>query len=132
MLEAPPLPSLLYIYVCGSLRFSTYMYVVCLKGKERPLGELKATYCSESAAVQQNNRHSHCILLALCVCALGRGLPEKVLGLRQRRGPPPPLQPPKLSNTPQGHTLATGRPRALPPFFLHETRQPKQKGPRWP
>ena len=57
--------------------------------------------------MQQNNHHSQCILLALCVCALGRGLPEKVLGLAQRRGgvgSPPPLQPPKLSNTPRGHT----------------------------
>ena len=27
-------------------------------------------------------------------------------------GPPPPLQPPKLSNTPRGHILAGGRPRA--------------------
>ena len=26
--------------------------------------------------------------------------------------PPPPLQPPKLSNTPRGHTLAGGGPRA--------------------
>ena len=49
-LEAPPLPSLLSLslslslYVCGSLRFSTYMSVVCDKGKERPLGELKATF----------------------------------------------------------------------------------------
>ena len=43
--------------------------------------------------MQQNNHHSQCILLALCVCALGRGLPEKVLGLAQRRGgvPPPPF-----------------------------------------
>ena len=46
MLEAPPLPSLLHIY----------MYVVCDKGKGRPLGELKATFStSESAAMQQNN-----------------------------------------------------------------------------
>ena len=47
-LEGPPLPSLLSLslslYVCGSLRFSTYMLVVCDKGKERPLGELKATF----------------------------------------------------------------------------------------
>ena len=46
--------------------------------------------------MQQNNHHSQCILLALCVCALGRGLPEKVLGLAQRRGgvgsPPPPSE----------------------------------------
>ena len=75
--------------------------------------------------MQQNNDHSQCILLALCVCALGRGLPEKVLGLGQPRGgggvpppfgggwgSPPPPQPPKLSNTPRGHTLAGGRPRA--------------------
>ena len=44
--------------------------------------------------MQQNNDHSQCILLALCVCALGRGLPEKVLGLGQPgggRGPPPPF-----------------------------------------
>ena len=63
-------------------------------------------------------------LLALCVCALGRGLPEKVLGLGQRRGGvgsppspseggggPAPLQPPKLSHTPRGHTLAGASPR---------------------
>ena len=28
-------------------------------------------------------------------------------------GTPPPLQPPKLSHTPRGHTLAGGGPRAL-------------------
>ena len=75
--------------------------------------------------MQQNNHHSQCILLALCVCAFGRGLPEKVLGLAQRKGglgsppppfrggwgPPPPLQPPELSNTPLGHTLASASPR---------------------
>ena len=48
-------------------------------------------YCSESGAVQQN------VLLALSMCALGRGLTETVLGLGQRRGgggvpaPPPPF-----------------------------------------
>ena len=52
--------------------------------------------------------HSQCILLALCVCALGRGLPEKVLGLGQRRGgvgspPPPPYSPPNC-RTPLGVT----------------------------
>ena len=89
--------------------------------------------------MQQNNDHSQCILLALCVCALGRGLPEKVLGLGQPRGgggvppplrrgvgvPPPPLQPPKLSNTPRGHTLAGGGPRASTPDVMapHGTRR---------
>ena len=52
MLELLPLPSLLYIYVCGSLRFSTYTYVVCLKGKERPLGELKATFSTALKVLQ--------------------------------------------------------------------------------
>ena len=48
------------------------------------------------------------------VCALGRGLTEKVLVLGQRRGGgPPPLQPPKLLNTPRGHTLAGGGPRGF-------------------
>ena len=68
---------------------------------------------------------SQCVLLALCVCALGRGLTEKVLGLGQRKGggvsPPlrrgvgstPPPQPPKLLNTPRGHTLSSGGPRGL-------------------
>ena len=57
--------------------------------------------------MQQNNDHSQCILLALCVCALGRGLPEKVLGLGQPRGgeaPPPPLRrgvPPPPPTAPQ-------------------------------
>ena len=71
-------------------------------------------YYSESAAVQQNNDHSQCILLALCVCALGWGLPEKVLGLGQPRGgspplrrgvgsPPPPYSPPNC-RTPLGVT----------------------------
>ena len=107
------------------------MSVVCDKGKERPLGNIQ--YCYESAAVQQNNHHSQCILLALCVCARGRGLPEKVLGLAQRRGgvappprfgggwgSPPPLQPPKLSNTPRGHTLAGASPRGtLSTYWLN-------------
>ena len=51
MLEARPLPSLLYIYVCGSLRFSIYMSAVCDKGKGRPLGDLKALkvlHCSKT------------------------------------------------------------------------------------
>ena len=52
MLEAPPLPSLLYIYVCGSLRFSTYMSAVCDKGKERPLGKLKATFSTAMKVLQ--------------------------------------------------------------------------------
>ena len=41
-----------------------------------------------------------------------RCLTEKVLGLGQRRGapPPPPLQPPKLSHTLGGHTLAGSGP----------------------
>ena len=52
MLEAPPLPSLLSIYVCGSLRLSTYMSVVCDKGKERPLGELKTTFSTAMKVLQ--------------------------------------------------------------------------------
>jgi hypothetical protein len=64
--------------------------------------------------VQQNNDHSQCILLALCVCALGRGLPEKVLGLGQPRGgvgsppfgggwgPPPPPTAPQTVEHPSG------------------------------
>ena len=102
-----------------SLRFSIYMYVVCDKGKGRPLSELKATFstvlkvlpCSKTI---MSYDQSQCLLLALCVCALRWGLTEKVLGLGQRRGggsPPLPLQPPKLSNTPRGHTLTGGGPR---------------------
>ena len=85
--------------------------------------------------MQQNNDHSQCILLALCVCALGRGLPEKVLGLGQPRGgggvpppplrrgvgvPPPPYSPPNC-RTPLGvtHWLAAApvaaTPSAAPP-----------------
>ena len=63
MLEAPPLPSLLYIYVCGSLCFSTYMSVVCDKGKERPLGELKATFNTALKVLQCSKTitiHSAC------------------------------------------------------------------------
>ena len=45
--------------------------------------------------------------------------PADPQGLGQPRGgwgpPPPPLQPPKLSHTPQGHTLAGGGPRAGEP-----------------
>ena len=102
------------------------MSVVCDKGRGRPLGELKATFSTALKVLQCSKTimiydQSQCVLLALCVCALGRGLTEKVLGLGQRRGvppplrrgvgvPPPPLQPPKLSNTPWGHTLAGGGP----------------------
>ena len=100
------------------------MYAVCDKGKGRPLGELKATFSTALKVLQCSKTimsydQSQCVLLALCVCALGRGLTEKVLGLGQRRGGgsppfgggcPPPLQPPKLSNTPRGHTLAGRRP----------------------
>ena len=103
-----------------SLRFSIYMSVVCDKGKGRPLGELKATFSTPLKVLQCSKTimsydQSQCVLLALCVCVLGRGLTEKVLGLGQRRGGwgPPPLQPPKLSNTPRGHTLAGGGPRVL-------------------
>ena len=79
-----------------SLRFSIYMSVVSDKGKGRPLGELKATFSSTLKVLQCSKTimsydQSQCVLLALCVCALGRGLTEKVLGLGQRRGgiPPP-------------------------------------------
>ena len=46
MLEAPPLPSLLYIYVCG-----------LWQGEGKAFGRTQGNmrYCSESAAVQQNN-----------------------------------------------------------------------------
>ena len=60
--------------------------------------------------MEQNNDHSQCILLALCVCALGRGLPEKVQGggrgpppLRRGVGSPPPHSPPNC-RTPLGVT----------------------------
>ena len=106
-----------------SLRFSISMCVVCAKGKGRPLGELKATFSTALKVLQCSKTimsydQSQCILLALCVCALGRGPTENVLvwvneappPLRRGvGGPPPPLQPPKLSNTPRGHTLAGGR-----------------------
>ena len=47
---------------------------------------------------------SQCVLLALCVCALGRGLMEKVLGLGQQGGGvPPPYSPPNC-RTPLGVT----------------------------
>ena len=61
MLEAPPHPSLLYIYVCGSLRFSISMCVVCDRGKGRPLGELKATFSTAMKVLQCSktiNSHS--------------------------------------------------------------------------
>ena len=60
MLEAPPLP-LLYIYVCGSLRFSIHMSVVCDKGNGRPLGELKAKFNTALKVLQCSktiNSHS--------------------------------------------------------------------------
>ena len=71
------------------------MYAVCDKGKGRPLGELKATFSTALKVLQCSKTimsydQSQCVLLALCVCALGRGLTEKVLGLGQRRGAPPP------------------------------------------
>ena len=105
MLEAPPLSSLLYIYVCGSLRFSISMSVVCDKGKGRPLGELKATFSTamKCYAVQQHNQQSQCVLLALCICALGRSLTEKVLGLCQRRPPPPPTAPQTVEHPSGSH-----------------------------
>ena len=85
MLEAPPLPSLLY------------MSVVCDKGKGRPLGELKATFSTALKVLQCSKTimsydQSQCVFLPLCVCALGRGLTEKVLGLGQRRGGSPPIR----------------------------------------
>ena len=77
-----------------SLRFSIYMSVVCDKGKGRPLGELKATFGTALKVLQCSKTimsydQSQCVLLALCVCALGRGLTKKVPGLGQRRPPPP-------------------------------------------
>ena len=103
-----------------SLRFSIYMSVVCDKGKGRHLGELKATFSTALKVLQCSKTimsydQSQCVLLALCVCALGRGLTEKVLGLGQRRGgwgpppvrrgvpPPPPYSPPNC-RTPLGVT----------------------------
>ena len=92
------------------------MSVVCDKGKERPLGELKATFNTAMKVLQCSKKITiHRVLLALCVCALGRGLPEKVLGLGQRRGGmgspppsevgggPPPYSPPNC-RTPLGVT----------------------------
>ena len=67
--------------------------------------------------MQQNNHHSQCILLALCVCALGRGLPEKVLGLAQRRGgwgPPPPPTAPQTVEHPSGSHIGWRQ----PPWWL--------------
>ena len=71
--------------------------LICDKGKGRPLGELKATFSTALKVMQCSKTimsydQSQCVLLALCVCGLGRGLTEKVLGLGQRRGggwPPP-------------------------------------------
>ena len=130
-----------------SLRFSIYMFVVCDKGKGRPLGELKATFSTALKVLQCSKTimsydQSQCVLLALCVCALGRGLAEKVLGLGQRRagvgsppppsegggGPPPPLQPPKLSNTPRGHTLAGGGPVDIVLCMRHACRRVRPAG----
>ena len=64
------------------------MSVVCDKGKGRPLGELKATFSTALKVLQCSKTimsydRSQCVLLALCVGALGRGLTEKVLGLSQ-------------------------------------------------
>ena len=78
------------------------------------MGELKATFSTALKVLQCSKTimsydQSQCVLLALSVCALGRGLTEKVLGLGQRRGGGE-LQPPKLSNTRRGHTLAGGGP----------------------
>ena len=114
MLEAPPLPSLLYIYIYIYI----YMSVVCDKGKGRPLGELKATFSTALKVLQCSKTimsydQSQCVLLALCVCALGQGLTEKVLGLGQRSppppfgggwGPPPPPYSPPNCRTPLGVT----------------------------
>ena len=78
------------------------MSVVCDKGKGRPLGKLKATFSTalkvkvlQCSKTIMSYDQSQCVLLALCVCALGGGLTEKVLGLGQRRGgavPPPPSE----------------------------------------
>ena len=115
MLEAPPLPSLLYIY----------MSMVCDKGKGRPLGELKATLSTALKVLQCSKTiisydHSQCVLLVVCVCALGRRLAEKVLGLGQRRGgppppsqggcPPPPYSPPNCRKHPSGSHIGWRRP----------------------
>ena len=106
------------------------MSVVCDKGKGRPLGELKATFSTALKVLQCSKTimsydQSQCVLLALCVCALGWGLTEKVLGLGQRRGGGgPPLQPPKLLNTPRGHTLAGGGPRGFYELGLRVTSWP--------
>ena len=90
---APPPFASLYIYIC--LWF--------VKGKGRPLGELKATF-STALKVPQCSKtimsydRTQCFLLALYVCAPGRGLAEKVLGLGQRRGgsgSPPPFTAPQ-------------------------------------
>ena len=46
---------------------------------------------------------SQYVLLALCFCVLGRAASEKVMGLGQRRGGPPPYSPPNC-RTPLGVT----------------------------
>ena len=72
MLQAPLLPSLLYIYIY--IYIYIYMSVVCDKGKGRPLGELKATFSTAlkvlhcSKPIMSYDR-SQCFLLALCVFA---------------------------------------------------------------
>ena len=52
---------------------------------------------------------SQCVLLALSICAFG-GTRRKGAKFGSTKSPPPSLQPPKRSHTPQGHTLAGGDP----------------------
>ena len=110
------------------------MSVVCDKGKGRPLGELKATFIRALKVLQCSKTimrydRSQCFLLALCVCALGRGLTEMVRGLGQRRGggvpatpfgggwgPPPPPTAPQTVEHPSGSHIGWRR----PPWFFHD------------
>ena len=115
------------------------MSVVCDKGKGRPLGELKATFSIALKVLQRSKtimsyEQSQCVLLALCVSALGRGLTETVLGLGQRRGggglqrgmgSPPPTAPQTVEH-PSGSHIGWRRPPwagvkqpilILPPLF---------------
>ena len=107
-----------FCYVLPSLRLHGAEYDACsaqwchqssfVKGKGRPLGELKATFSTALKVLQCSKTimsydRTKCFLLALYVCAPGRGLAEKVLGLGQRRGgsgsPPPLYSPPNCRIT---------------------------------
>ena len=70
---------------------------------------LKVLQCSKTI---MSYDPPQCVLLALSVCALGRGLTEKVLGLGQRReggGVPPPTAPQTVEH-PSGSHIGWRRP----------------------